>query len=114
DMYSFHRDQADFEAFYATVTEAYQTTFKRLGLDSMVVEASGGAFTEKHSHEFQVETPNGEDRIFVCSQCDWAQNSEIFSGGQSCPKCDSAIEEKKTIEVDNIFPLETRYSDALG
>src|SRR5690606_32460004 len=27
DMYSFHRDQADFEAFYATVTEAYQTTF---------------------------------------------------------------------------------------
>lgn len=116
DMYSFHRDQADFEAFYQKATEAYQVIFGRLGLDSIVVEASGGAFTEKHSHEFQVETPNGEDRIFVCANGDWAQNREIATvgAGDACPKCGGAIEEKKSIEVGNIFPLETRYSDAFG
>ena len=41
----------------------YLRVFERCGLQAMVVEASGGAFTKQFSHEFQVLTEAGEDFI---------------------------------------------------
>lgn len=113
DLYSFHADEADFQAYYDRVAETYFTIFRRLGLNALKVEASGGVFSDV-SHEFQVLTPHGEDTIYVCSACDWAQNKEIFIGsaGDACPKCEGSIEEQKSIEVGNIFPLATKFSDA--
>lgn len=115
DLYSFHADEANFQAYYDRVAETYLTIFKRLGLKAIKVEASGGVFSDV-SHEFQVLTEHGEDTIYTCGQCDWAQNKEIFTGsaGDACPKCGSAIAEQKSIEVGNIFPLGTKFSDAFG
>jgi prolyl-tRNA synthetase len=82
-----------------------------------VVEASGGVFTDKFTHEFQVLNANGEDIIYVCDKCDFAQNKEIFEGkaGETCPKCKKGIigEEVKTVEVGNIFPLGTWYAERM-
>ncbi|MEK7652975.1 MAG: aminoacyl--tRNA ligase-related protein [Patescibacteria group bacterium] len=119
DLYSFHRDEKDLEKYYQKALEAYQKVFKRCGLDALVVEASGGSFS-KYSHEFQVLTPNGEDTIFYCEKCRYAQNKEIadvsaisgsvLGGGGKCPKCGGKIMAGKTIEVGNIFQLKTKYS----
>ena len=113
DLYSFHADQESLEAFYEQSMEAYLRIFERCGLNAIVTEASGGAFS-KYSHEFQVVTPYGEDAIFVCDDCRYAQNREIAETktGEKCPKCKKGkIVEEKTIEVGNIFKLGTRFSE---
>ena len=63
DLYSFHTTREDLEVFYAQALQAYLKVFKRCGLKVKVVEASGGTFTKKFSHEFQVVTPAGEDGL---------------------------------------------------
>ncbi|MFZ5364561.1 MAG: proline--tRNA ligase [Patescibacteria group bacterium] len=113
DLYSFHADETDLDSYYEKAKEAYLKIFKRLGLDALVVEASGGTFS-KYSHEFQVLTENGEDLIFYCKKCRYAQNKEIaeYKSGDKCPKCGGEIMEGKSIEVGNIFKLKTKFSEA--
>lgn len=112
DLYSFHTDEKDLEAYYEKVMIAYGRIFEQCGLTALVTEASGGAFS-KYSHEFQVVTPYGEDIIFACEHCKRYQNKEIVER-PACPDCGEKREERKAIEVGNIFKLGTRFSDAFG
>ena len=114
DMYSFHTSEEDFEKYYQRVIKAYQQIFAQMGLETKVVAASGGIFS-KHSHEFQVLYPTGEDAVFVCSKCDWAENKDIATvhDGGKCPKCAGAVKEERSIEVGNIFPLKNKFSKAM-
>jgi len=111
DMYSFHANQEDFEKYYEESKVAYAKIFKRLGLDAKIVKASGGIFS-KYSHEFQVLAPAGEDTIYHCDKCDFAENKEIAAvrEGDKCPKCDGDIKVDNGIEVGNIFPLKNKYT----
>ncbi len=115
DLYSFHRSPQEFAAYYPTALRAYNEIFTRCGLDTRLTEASGGSFTKKISHEFQVLTEAGEDRLLVCSSCDWAVNAEIATekAGDACPKgCGGRLAELKGIEVANTFDLGTKFTDA--
>ncbi len=114
DMYSFSESQEQHEEFYKKVIPAYFNVFKRFGLDAKLVEASGGIFS-KFSHEFQVITPVGEDTIYYCDKCDFAQNKEIaeVKDGDKCPKCDGKIKSDRGIEVGNIFPLKNKFSSPM-
>ena len=116
DLYSFHANQEDLEDFYQKATKAYQNIFKRCGLESIITEASGGAFTDEYSHEFQVATEYGEDEIMVCSGCDFSQNTEIckLKEGDKCPKCGMTVKAIKSIEVGNIFKLGCKFSKDMG
>lgn len=80
DMYSFHRDEKDLDDYYEKVKEAYLRVYRRSGLNAYVMEASGGAFSDKFSHEFAVKTPAGEDTMIFCPKCEIAQNLEIAEG----------------------------------
>jgi prolyl-tRNA synthetase len=115
DLYSFHADEADLDSYYEKAKEAYLKIFHRLGLDAIVAEASGGTFS-KYSHEFQVLTESGEDIIFYCEKCHYAQNREVaeVKAGDKCPKCGGKIAEGKAIEVGNIFKLKTKFSEAFN
>lgn len=77
DMYSFHATEEDLADYYEKATKAYFNVFKRCGLDAYIMEASGGAFTDKFSHEFAVKTEAGEDTMFLCEKCRYAQNLEV-------------------------------------
>lgn len=114
DLYSFHATKEDLDAYYQKVIKAYQKVFKRLRLKTKVAEAAGGPFTKEYTHEFQVLAPSGEDTIFYCTKCDFAQNKEIaiVQQGNRCPNCGGDIELSNAIEVGNVFKLGTRYSDA--
>lgn len=116
DLYSFHRDEKDLNRFYKVVDGAYKKIFKRCGLEVYVAEASGGAFTKEFTHEYQVFSDAGEDVIFYCAKCRYAQNREISSmkDGDSCPKCRGAVKSAKSIEVGNIFKLGSKYSIPMG
>jgi len=116
DLYSVHSDEDDFWKFYEKVKLAYSKIFERIGINFRITEAAGGVFTENVTHEFQVINPAGEDVIYFCNKCDWGQNKEIFKGkkGNTCPKCKKGkIQEEKSIEVGNIFPFGTWYSERM-
>ena len=117
DLYSAHASETDMLSYYGKVKDVYSKIFKRLGFNFKVVEASGGVFTEKHTHEFQVVNANGEDTFFYCDKCDYALNKEIFEGkaGAICPKCKKGKikEETGAVEVGNIFPLGTWYAERM-
>lgn len=114
DLYSFHATQEDLEAFYQKAMDAYLRIFTRCGMDAKVVEASGGSFTKKFSHEFQIVTDAGEDLILACPSCTFAQNSEIatLKDGDACPQCGATLGTVKGVEAGNIFDLGTKFSEA--
>jgi prolyl-tRNA synthetase len=118
DLYSAHTCEADLMDYYEKVKGAYSRVFERLGFNFKIVEASGGVFTDKFTHEFQVLNANGEDTIFYCDKCDFSQNKEIFEGkeGDTCLRCKKGkiIKAEKTVEVGNIFPLGTWYAKKMG
>lgn len=114
DLYSFHASQEDLETFYARVLEAYLVVFSRCGINAKVVEASGGSFSKKFSHEFQVLTNAGEDLILTSETGTFAQNTEVatLKEGDANPENGETLQLKKGVEVGNIFDLGTRFSDA--
>ncbi len=119
DAYSFHIDGTEFDEYYAGMQEVYMNIFKRLGLEEVtyMAVADGGDFTEKYSHEFQVAISIGEDNIYICEDCKTAHNEEVvdLEVGFKCSSCSSSNHKiEKASEVGNIFPLETKFSNAFG
>lgn len=118
DLYSFHTTEEDLLNFYDRAAEAYFRVYNRAGLTALKVRASGGAFSE-FSHEFQVLTECGEDLVFHCDapECAFAENKEIVTvaEGDVCPDCRvGKIIVSKAVEVGNIFPLYTKFTDAFN
>ncbi|MCL4398134.1 His/Gly/Thr/Pro-type tRNA ligase C-terminal domain-containing protein [Patescibacteria group bacterium] len=107
DLYSLHASEEDFWKYYEEVKEAYLKIFSRLGLNAIVTEASGGVFTDRHTHEFQVEAVSGEDTVYV-DKSGKGVNKEIFDGVEAEYKKITAI------EVGNIFAFGTYYSEKMG
>lgn len=100
DMYSFHTSEEDLDEYYKKVIEAYLNVYTRCGLEAFVIEASGGAFTDKISHEFSIKTDAGEDIMIYCPKCKFAQNLEIAEGKYDNPSSDEPEEEKELIDID--------------
>jgi prolyl-tRNA synthetase len=116
DLYSFHASQDDFEMYYDILKKSYLEIFKRCGIghQTYLTYASGGTFSQ-YSHEFQTVTPAGEDTIYICDRCSVAINKEIKYEHAVCPECKAdTFKEAKAIEVGNIFPLKTRFTDAFN
>jgi prolyl-tRNA synthetase len=109
DLYSFHTDPADLQRYYEIVAESYDRVFRRLGLDALKVEASGGTFS-KFSHEYQVLTPNGEDEIYRCEACGLAYNKEIVEDPSKDPQGHPWTVVRGS-EVGNIFQLNTKFTE---
>jgi len=114
DLYSFHESTEDLHQYYQKVIDAYLNVFHRCGLKEIkITEASGGSFTKKFSHEFNVITPSGEVNLIYCPNCNFAQNEEISQEKNLCPKCKKGkLKKDKAIEVGNIFDLGTKFSEA--
>jgi len=113
DAYSFHIDQNDLESYYNSMLDVYTSIYKNLGIGDItyITYALGGTFS-KYSHEFQTLCENGEDVIFICQKCKLAHNKEVIdTDGEVCAECkNKTFEQKKAIEVGNIFMLSDKFS----
>lgn len=111
DAYSFHTSQEDFEQYYEIQKQAYFKIYERLGLGdiTVVAAASGGDFSDLFSHEFQTFSEVGEDEIYIDKETGEAFNKEVVSEED---QKSGKYEVKKAVEVGNIFPLGTKYTDA--
>lgn len=117
DMYSFSRTEEEFRKFYETAAVAYKKVFERVGLGAVTYRtfASGGSFS-KFSDEFQAVSEAGEDIIYVHEGKRVAVNKEVYTDEilADLGLKKGELVEKKAIEVGNIFPLATRFSEALN
>ena len=116
DLYSFHADEENAALYYEQMKKHYKNVFASMGIgrETYLTFASGGSFS-KYSHEFQTVTDSGEDSIFLCTKCNIAVNKEIIAEQNECPECKNKnLIEKRAIEVGNIFPLKTRFSEAFA
>jgi prolyl-tRNA synthetase len=117
DLYSICPDENAHAVFYEKAKNAYTKVFERVGLgdETYVTFASGGSFS-KYSHEFQTLTDSGEDSIFVHKQKKIAINKEVLSEAvlSDLGIKREDLQEKKAVEVGNIFSLGTKFSDALN
>ena len=76
DGYSFHLDDASFDATYAEMYDCYGRILSRMQLEFRAVIADTGNIGGSASHEFQVLASTGEDRIAVSDASDYAANIE--------------------------------------
>lgn len=118
DMYSFARTQAEHEELYERTAAAYARVYKRLGIGDITYRtaADGGYFTKRFSDEFQTVSDIGEDTIYVDEAKRLAINKEIYNE-ENLTKLglkEANLVGRRAVEVGNIFPLETKYTDALG
>jgi prolyl-tRNA synthetase len=118
DMYSFAKSEEEHNAIYEKTAAAYFEVYKRLGIGHITYRtyADGGIFTKKFSDEFQALSGIGEDIIYLDEEKNIAVNKEIYTD-ENLEKLGldkSKLVEKRAIEVGNIFPLESKYTDALG
>ena len=117
DLYSFARSQEEHSQLYESFAEAYHRVYDRLGIGAITYRtaADGGYFTDKFSDEFQTLSDIGEDTIYVDVEKKLAINDEILSD-ENLKKLGLSrdrLVEKRSVEVGNIFPLESKYTDAL-
>jgi prolyl-tRNA synthetase len=117
DLYSFSKDQAQHDNFYEIVAEAYLRIYQKLGLGEITFRtfADGGYFS-KFSDEFQTISSVGEDTIYLDREKKIAVNKEVYNPEtlKELGLNESDLEEVRAVEVGNIFPLGTKYPDALG
>ncbi len=112
DLYSFHTDMADLDRYYEVMKQSYRNIYDRCGIGekTYLTFASGGSFS-KFSHEFQTETPAGEDIIYLCENCKVAINKEVLGFQKDCPECgNDKLKEVKSVEVGNIFKNKDKYT----
>lgn len=77
DSYSFHLNDDCLQKTYASMYQAYQNIFSRLGLQYRAVEADTGSIGGSASHEFHVLADAGEDAIAFSDSSDFAANVEL-------------------------------------
>lgn len=111
DLYSAHISEDDLMDYYWKVKDAYLKIFQRMGLDIKVAEASGGVFTDRHTHEFQVPCRTGEDTIYHKEGWKFWKNKEVMTEEELN---DPEVQSISAIEVGNIFPLGTMYAEKMG
>lgn len=118
DMYSYTIDEQAHQQFYNGTIDAYMRVFERVGLgdDTYVTLASGGAFTDNFSHEFQTISEAGEDVIYLNKEKGLAINEEDYSDAalKEIGVTKAELTKHKAAEVGNIFSFGGTKSQELG
>lgn len=75
DAYSFDKDETSFKKEYDNMAKTYTKIFKRLGLETQMVEADNGYIGGEYCHEFVVECEAGESKYFTAGK--YAAHEEV-------------------------------------
>ena len=104
DSYSFDRDDDGLDASYDRHIEVYRRIFERCGLATWMVESDTGMMGGKSAHEFMAPSPSGEDRLVLCSNCDYAANLEVARSIPRPPVFPDALDAPQQVETPDVPP----------
>ncbi len=107
DGYSFHLDQASFDATYQEMYDCYGRILTRMELDYRAVDADTGNIGGANSHEFHVLAESGEDLIAYASDGDYAANVEKAYAAPPPPRppAGQPLQQVPTPDVSSIAEL---------
>ena len=107
DSYSCDLDDAGLDASYRKHYAAYETIFRRLGLEAIAVGADVGIMGGSGAHEFMVINEFGEDTLVLCDKCGFADNQQIAVVGKPDPEPEDALptEDVETPDATTIESL---------
>ena len=77
DAYSFDADVAGLNVSFDKMVEAYKKIFARCGLETQIVDASGGGIGGFDTKEFMAISPSGEDVMLYNAADGYAANLEL-------------------------------------
>lgn len=77
DAYSFHQDEKSFKEEYQRMWKTYTRIFKRVGLETVVVESDNGYIGGDYCHEFVVESPIGESKYLMADGGGYVAHEEV-------------------------------------
>lgn len=100
DAYSFHKNAEDFEIEYKNQWKAYESIFKRVGLNAWAVPADGGYIGGDYCHEFIVESEVGESRYLEAEDGSYKAHEDIAVFHKENKNLEET--EKELIEVDAV------------
>lgn len=74
------------------------------------VLGSAGNIGGKLTHEYQFKAQIGEDRLVLCSNCNFAANSEIYDA-PNCPNCSEnlKLDKQSGIEVNRVKNINQNF-----
>jgi prolyl-tRNA synthetase len=112
DSYTLDADEESLERSYMAHYHAYETIFRRLGLQTVAVGADVGIMGGSLAHEFMVFNEHGEDTLVLCESCGYAANQQIAQVRKPEPPAEEPrpSEEVATPETPTIASL----ADLLG
>ncbi|MDE0886552.1 MAG: proline--tRNA ligase [Myxococcota bacterium] len=106
DSYSMDIDEAGLDHAFEVHFEAYRRIFKRLGLDTVAVEASSGSMGGSQSVEFMLRTDAGEDWVAACEACGYAANFEKAISRPAALSAGQALEAPEKFPTPNVRTIE--------
>lgn len=108
DAYSFHADEADLDAYYPRMYQAYVNIYRRVGVPALPVEADPGMIGGTGSHEFILPSSIGEALILRCSACGYAANQEIavFQKGTTAGAIEAAAPAPEVVPTPNVKTID--------
>ncbi|PIY68991.1 proline--tRNA ligase [Candidatus Roizmanbacteria bacterium CG_4_10_14_0_8_um_filter_39_9] len=77
DAYSFDINADEFKKEYENMRQTYTRIFKRLGLDTVVVESDGGYIGGEYCHEFVVDSPIGETNYLTIDDGSYNAHEDV-------------------------------------
>jgi prolyl-tRNA synthetase len=106
DAYSFDRDEEGLDASYRRHIDVYRRIFERCGLQCWMVESDTGMMGGLGAHEFMAPSPSGEDRLVLCSNCDYAANLEVARSIPRPPQFPQALEAPSEVSTPGATTIE--------
>ena len=106
DAYSFHLDQASFDATYEEMYRCYERILTRMQLEFRAVQADTGSIGGENSHEFHVLAQSGEDIIAYSDTGTYAANLEkaVALAPQPAP---AGVETMSRVDTPNAKTIES-------
>ncbi len=98
DAYSFDADEENFKHEYDKMAQAYYSLFRRMGLDSVMVEADNGYIGGEYCHEFIVESEVGESRFLATPDGSLHAHEDVAQFQRSLPNPDEPIKDFQIID----------------
>ena len=105
DAYSFHLDQASFDATYEEMYRCYERILTRMQLEFRAVQADTGNIGGDNSHEFHVLAQSGEDTIAYSDTGTYAANLEKASALEPQP-APAGVETMSRVATPNAKTIE--------
>lgn len=112
DAYSFDADEKGLDKSYEIMAKAYDSIFKRCGLETKMVQSDSGAIGGSVSHEFMVlvnedcENNAGENDVFYCTKCSYSANSNHAVSVLKEAETDGKFQKAEIVDTPDTHTIE--------